>query len=101
MHNLEVRNERIVHVLPEERLVVKGIERYSVRAGKVSQRGLHSRHSVNLPYSFTRSSWDFLGITSSICGASRGYVSATLVRIARWAEDFTLDLAPAEILDGS
>ena len=33
-----------------------------------------------------------------MCGASSGYVSTILVLMARWTEDLTLDLAPAEIL---
>lgn len=49
-------------------------------------------------YSFTRSNCDFLGITSSIWGASCGYVSQTLALMARWTEDLTLDFAPAEML---
>lgn len=49
-------------------------------------------------YNFTRSSCDFFGMISSICGARRGYVSTILVRMARWTEDFTLDLAPGVML---
>ena len=36
MYNAEVRDYGVVHVLPEEGLIVKGVERYSVRAGTVS-----------------------------------------------------------------
>ena len=50
-------------------------------------------------HSLSESSCDFLGIISSMCGASRGYVSIILVRIARCTEDLTLDFAPADILD--
>ena len=50
-------------------------------------------------YSLIRSSWDFFGMISSMCGASKGYVSSTFVRIARCTEDLTFDLAPAVILD--
>lgn len=35
---------------------------------------------------------------SSMWGASRGYVSQTLVLMARWTDDLTLDFAPAEML---
>ena len=49
-------------------------------------------------HSFSRSSWDFLGMISSMCGARRGYVSAILVRMARCTEDLTLDFEPGVIL---
>lgn len=51
-------------------------------------------------YSLRTSSCDFLGINSSIYGASNGYVSTILVLIARWTEDLTFDFAPAEMLLG-
>ena len=54
------------------------------------------RRSHNL----SRSSCDFLGIISSICDARSGYVSIILERMARWADDLTLDFEPAEILFG-
>ena len=50
--------------------------------------------------SFRRSSWDFLGRMSSMCGARRGYVSRILVRMPRWTEDLTLVLAPGTMLVG-
>jgi hypothetical protein len=50
--------------------------------------------SKEVIHNFSKSSWLFFGIISSICGASFGYVSMTLVRMARCTEDFTLDFAP-------
>lgn len=38
---------------------------------------------------------------SSMYGSSFGYVSMTFERIARWADDLTLDFAPGEILEKS
>lgn len=47
---------------------------------------------------FIASSCSFLGTISSICGASKGYVWTSCVRMARWTEDFTLDFEPGDIL---
>ena len=47
---------------------------------------------------FIASSCSFFGIISSICGASKGYVVTSWVRIARWTEDLTLDFEPGEML---
>jgi hypothetical protein len=49
-------------------------------------------------YSFTRSNCSFLGSMSSIYGSSFGYSSSTFERMARWALDLTLDLAPEVML---
>jgi len=40
---------------------------------------------------FIKSSCDFLGMMVSICGASSGYVSQTLLRTPRCTEDFSFD----------
>ena len=52
----------------------------------------------NLAHSFITSSDDFLGSISSIYGAKPGYVSTNLLLRARWTDDLTFDLAPADIL---
>ena len=83
-------------MLPEKSIVVESVYRDSIRAGFISRTLNCDRYER--PYSFSRSSCDFFGIISSICGASRGYISMILFRMARWTEDLTLDLAPAEIL---
>jgi hypothetical protein len=49
-------------------------------------------------YIFIASNCSFLGIISSICGASKGYVVTSCVRMARWTEDLTLDFEPGEML---
>lgn len=46
------------------------------------------------------SNCSFLGITSSMYGARRGYVETSWVRMARWTEDLTLLLEPGERLVG-
>ena len=81
MDDAEVWNEGIVHVLPEERGIVEGIEGDPIRTNAISN--LSTRCYYRQPYSFNRSSCDFFGIISSICGASRGYVSTIFVRMAR------------------
>lgn len=48
MHDAEVRNDRIVHVLPEQRFVVKGVERYSVRSGCVSKALFSCRDALEV-----------------------------------------------------
>lgn len=89
-------------MLPEKRSGVEGIKRDPVRPVMKCQESqsieTSCRSGLGGIYSFNRSSCDFLGIISSICGASRGYVSQTLVLMARWTEDLTLDFAPAEML---
>ena len=67
-------------------------------------KGLLSlEYRVTRSGSFNRSSCDFFGIISSMCGARSGYVSIILVRMALWTDDLTLDLDPAlslkDILD--
>lgn len=47
---------------------------------------------------FIASSCSFLGMISSMCGASRGYVVVICVRIALCTEDLTLDLDPGDML---
>jgi len=47
---------------------------------------------------FIASSCSFFGIISSICGASKGYVCTSCVRIARCTEDLTFDFEPGEML---
>jgi hypothetical protein len=47
---------------------------------------------------FIASSCSFFGMISSMCGARRGYVVTSWVRIARWTEDLTLDFEPGEML---
>jgi hypothetical protein len=49
-------------------------------------------------YIFIASNCSFLGIISSMCGASKGYVVTTCVLMARWTEDLTLDFEPGEML---
>ena len=36
MYNMKVGNDWVIHMLPEERIVVKGVERYSVRSRDTS-----------------------------------------------------------------
>jgi hypothetical protein len=47
---------------------------------------------------FIASSCSFFGMISSMCGARRGYVVTSWLRIARWTEDLTLDFEPGEML---
>jgi hypothetical protein len=68
-------------VLPEKSIVVESVKRDSIRAGFISRTLQCNRYER--PYSFSRSNCDFFGIISSICGASRGYVSTILFRMAR------------------
>lgn len=68
-------------MLPEERFIVESVKGDPVRSLRVSDRTTIS--NLPLSYSFSRSSCDFFGIISSICGASNGYVSTTLARMAR------------------
>jgi hypothetical protein len=49
-------------------------------------------------YIFIASSCSFLGTISSMCGARRGYVVTSWLRIARWTEDLTLLFEPGEML---
>jgi len=49
-------------------------------------------------YIFIASSCSFFGMISSICGASKGYVCTSCVRMARWTEDLTFDFEPGEML---
>jgi hypothetical protein len=49
-------------------------------------------------YIFIASSCSFFGMISSMCGARRGYVCTSWVRIARWTEDLTFDFEPGEML---
>ena len=37
MYNAEMGNDRVIHVLPKQRLVVESIERNSVRTGSTGQ----------------------------------------------------------------
>lgn len=90
-----MRDDRVVHMLPKERVVVKSVQRDSVGSSKVS---LSATSSSDCSHSFSRSSCDFFGIISSMCGARSGYVSTIFVRMARCIEDLTFDLAPAEML---
>ena len=69
MYHLEMRYQRIIHVLPEERLVVQSIERYSVGAHTISN-GRETETAA--AHSLSRSNCDFFGMISSICGASKG-----------------------------
>ena len=87
-------------MLPEKRSRVEGVKRDSIRPAVKPPFSAFSQRRTGFGciYSFRRSSCDFLGIISSIWGASRGYVSQTLVLMARWTEDLTLDFAPAEML---
>lgn len=82
MYDAQMRDYWVIHVLPEERIIVEGVERYSVRAGRVSSPRIPATLSA-CSHSFSRSNWPFFGIISSMCGASSGYVSTTLVRMAR------------------
>ena len=66
MNHTEMRDDRVIHVLPEERVVVKGIERYPVRSGGYQLNAAESRNPLGYPYSFSRSNCDFFGIISSI-----------------------------------
>ena len=49
-------------------------------------------------YNLITSSWLFFGRISSMCDVRSGYVSSTRARMARWAEDFSLDFAPGASL---
>lgn len=69
-------------MLPEERFIVESVEGDPVRSLTVSLSD-ESYANCRFPYSFSRSSCDFFGMISSMCGASNGYVSTILVRMAR------------------
>ena len=97
MYHTEVRYDRIVHVLPEQWLVIQSIEGDAVWSGRISGAMLEIA-ATRWAHNFNKSNWDFLGIISSMCGASKGYVSTTLVRMPRCTEDLTFDFAPAVIL---
>jgi len=49
-------------------------------------------------YILTTSSCAFLGMMASICGASRGYVSQTLLRTPRCMDDLSFVFAPGATL---
>jgi len=48
MYHAEVRDDGVVHVLPEERAVVKGIERYPIRSRGVSAKRCRKQKSFGL-----------------------------------------------------
>lgn len=109
MHEREVRQERVVHVLEEEGGPVEDVEGYPVgptggASGNVNQLAVAAGSGRGggevEAHSFTRSSCSFFGTTSSIMGARSGYISVTFARIARCAEDLTLVLAEGDILRG-
>ena len=58
----------------------------------------NTERNIRAIYSLTKSNCSFFGMISSMCGARRGYSSTTLPRMARWADDLTLDFAPGVML---
>jgi hypothetical protein len=87
VHEGEVREEGVVHVLEEEGCVVEGVEGYAVGSGIVFVSDLSVANmgcwAVEMAYNFTSSSCSFLGSMSSMYGSNLGYSSRTLERIAR------------------
>ena len=61
-----MRYYRIIHVLPEERFVVKSIESNSIGASSGSVERYRLKGCPVVPHSFSRSNCDFFGMTSSI-----------------------------------
>ena len=107
MYHAQVRHEGVVHVLPEERAAVEGVDGDAVGSVRahINMRG--SKSAVGgktadrlsqgsfMAYSFSRSSCDFFGMISSMCGSRSGYVSRIFARMPRWTDDLTLVFAPA------
>lgn len=84
MDDFELRYYGVVHVLPEEWFGVEHVKGNAIgsAAPYISTCVICLNEEVDA-YSLTRSSWLFLGMISSMWGASFGYVSTTLLRIAR------------------
>lgn len=119
MHETQVREQGVGHVLEEERRGADEVESYSIRAvyfegrsqcgsdgwtrrtqwsygGKMERGG--DFDMVDVTYIFIASNCSFLGMISSIWGVRSGYAVVSCARRERWTEDFTLDLDPGEIL---
>jgi len=62
--------------------------------------GRREQGSANGTHIFIASSCSFLGMISSMYGASNGYVVTSCVRMARCTEDLTFDFEPGEMLNG-
>jgi hypothetical protein len=91
VHEAQVRGQRVVEALEEERLAGEGVEGDALLgAGRVSVFG----DGGGAADSLTTSSWAFLGRMSSMWGSRRGYVSTSLARRVRWTEDLTFERPP-------
>lgn len=93
--------EGIGHMLVEKRRGSDKVECYSVGTKgecQILAQPENWRLEAGMTNIFIASSCSFLGMISSMCGASRGYVVVICVRIALCTEDLTLDLEPGEML---